>query len=273
MGGRTTFQPRAHPRSRGENTVCSFTPGMSGGSSPLTRGKRFSARSSSDASGLIPAHAGKTPRRGGDRRCIGAHPRSRGENRACVHRAQPTQGSSPLTRGKPKRLAPWLGCPRLIPAHAGKTRSMRRRRSWLRAHPRSRGENLQPRDCLTVHMGSSPLTRGKPQSTTFAVPSIWAHPRSRGENMVTDGKVSLEDGSSPLTRGKRKRPQWRSASWGLIPAHAGKTTRPASLSQPTTAHPRSRGENGKERRKLGALQGSSPLTRGKRCHAWRPPAI
>ena len=50
----------AHPRSRGENTVCSFTPGMSGGSSPLTRGKRFSARSSSDASGLIPAHAGKT---------------------------------------------------------------------------------------------------------------------------------------------------------------------------------------------------------------------
>ena len=214
---------RAHPRSRGENTVCSFTPGMSGGSSPLTRGKRFSARSSSDASGLIPAHAGKTPRRGGDRRCIGAHPRSRGENRACVHRAQPTQGSSPLTRGKPKRLAPWLGCPRLIPAHAGKTRSMRRRRSWLRAHPRSRGENGSDRNGGQLLGGSSPLTRGKRRgrqacrSRRRLIPAhagkttpppearepLWAHPRSRGENERAPWHEVSRRGSSPLTRGKR----------------------------------------------------------------------
>ena len=203
MGGRTTFQPRAHPRSRGENTVCSFTPGMSGGSSPLTRGKRFSARSSSDASGLIPAHAGKTPRRGGDRRCIGAHPRSRGENRACVHRAQPTQGSSPLTRGKPATSGLPHSPHGLIPAHAGKT----------------------PIDdlCGAKHLGSSPLTRGKhgyrrkgvprgrlipahagkTEATAMAVSFLGAHPRSRGENDEAGKPVAADDGSSPLTRGKR----------------------------------------------------------------------
>ena len=53
----------AHPRSRGENH--SQTPALSQrrGSSPLTRGKRARCRSVGGASGLIPAHAGKTLRR------------------------------------------------------------------------------------------------------------------------------------------------------------------------------------------------------------------
>ena len=50
-------------------------------------------------------------------------------------------GSSPLTRGK--RLAAGIvpHVIRLIPAHAGKTRSTRGACVWPRAHPRSRGEN------------------------------------------------------------------------------------------------------------------------------------
>ena len=112
---------KAHPRSRGENSG---------------RGHR-EIRSA----WLIPAHAGKTLTCAYRARARRAHPRSRGENFACGAAITKTMGSSPLTRGKrgcrTRRL--WRG--RLIPAHAGKTGSLRVRRRPRRAHPRSRGEN------------------------------------------------------------------------------------------------------------------------------------
>ncbi|ERH21128.1 hypothetical protein HMPREF1980_02426 [Actinomyces sp. oral taxon 172 str. F0311] len=71
-------------------------------------------------------------------------------------------------------------------------------------------------------VGSSPLTRGKPnnfnltQGTCRLIPahagktcersrranSRWAHPRSRGENMLRRKSPAYMAGSSPLTRGK-----------------------------------------------------------------------
>ena len=91
------------------------------GSSPLTRGKQRSPRDEIPWRGLIPAHAGKT--------CsslmivIGfpAHPRSRGENWFADAARGVSEGSSPLTRGKP--LKGWVreADNGLIPAHAGKT--------------------------------------------------------------------------------------------------------------------------------------------------------
>ena len=52
----------AHPRSRGENTRSPFPIGNGWGSSPLTRGKLLLLVGRLFAYGLIPAHAGKTPR-------------------------------------------------------------------------------------------------------------------------------------------------------------------------------------------------------------------
>ena len=131
----------AHPRSRGENSL--LTPMLSDkyGSSPLTRGK--------PGAGI--------PLRWPDR----AHPRSRGENdhAACTPRG--CSGSSPLTRGKPNPTHDARNRSRLIPAHAGKTLSPRRRREPTGAHPRSRGENQADRFVMSPHEGSSPLTRGK----------------------------------------------------------------------------------------------------------------
>ena len=49
----------------------------------------------------------------------------------------------------------------------------------------------------------------------------------------------------------------------LIPAHAGKTGRYLRRRDPTTAHPRSRGENTSRSRSRALRWGSSPLTRGK----------
>ena len=70
-------------------------------------------------------------------------------------------------------------------------------------------------------------------------------------------------GSSPLTRGKPRSALSMRRSDRLIPAHAGKTPPPLARPPPSTAHPRSRGENVAVWRENERQFGSSPLTRGK----------
>ena len=192
-----------------------------------------------------------------------AHPRSRGENRSRGSMICPRGGSSPLTRGKQTPLFFPTCNARLIPAHAGKTRSPVMARRARRAHPRSRGENAYANSLNKNGTGSSQLTRGKrPHDSMPAVleglipahagktPAAasphscqGAHPRSRGENRLTRACRPRPRGSSPLTRGKQDVAQ--SPSWpeGLIPAHAGKTSSRAYGTSAGWAHPRSRGEN------------------------------
>ena len=157
------------------------------------------------------------------RRASWAHPHSRRENIVVSTPTIIRQGSSPLTRGKPRRghrLAPQS---RLIPAHAGKTVPARRPWPPARAHPHSRGENDWRVPSARHSCGSSPLTRGKhPSQQPLTGPrglipahagkteahrphrcTKRAHPRSRGENQESEGPVSAKKGSSPLTRGKR----------------------------------------------------------------------
>ena len=193
-----------------------------------------------------------------------AHPRSRGENPCVWAYQRPYFGSSPLTRGKRLQSDAPSRPRRLIPAHAGKTRT-----SWAalcppRAHPRSRGENLRFGELISPDNGSSPLTRGKhgvrarcrvelrlipAHAGKTEYPATGgqrppAHPRSRGENFMRGCWQGRCSGSSPLTRGKRK------TRWQPTAAKA--------------AHPRSRGENPRFLEIPGKGHGSSPLTRGKR---------
>ena len=193
-------------------------------------------------------------------------------------------GSSPLTRGKHVDDTPVGGTDGLIPAHAGKTGSRVRSGRWRPAHPRSRGENLARLTDIENVAGSSPLTRGKQQQRgrdnldARLIPAHagktsrrrcrrspdGAHPRSRGENLGERTYNAIKAGSSPLTRGKPRPSANGTRTMGLIPAHAGKTSRRRCRRSPDGAHPRSRGEN------VGLLKGdqiqagSSPLTRGKR---------
>ena len=90
-----------------------------------------------------------------------------------------------------------------------------------------------------------------------------ANPRSRGENLKNATDKLTAAGSSPLTRGKRHLADPQDHSAGLIPTHAGKTTRLRLRPCLTWAHPHSRGENALARLTNGARKGSSPLTRGK----------
>ena len=275
---------RAHPRSRGENSLSLYIVDGGSGSSPLTRGKLTRPGPRRDSPRLIPAHAGKTCPCPASRSPSAAHPRSRGENARTDGNGHRRCGSSPLTRGKPTespRVSPLL---RLIPAHAGKTTSTSSQASYAPAHPRSRGENTGKLMNGVTQRGSSPLTRGKrterrqilrrrrlipahagktvnTQAPRISVP---AHPRSRGENGPQRTPGERSGGSSPLTRGKQplRAPRWRRRR--LIPAHAGKTTASRLSYLTGTAHPRSRGENGKAYLNLAVHAGSSPLTRGKR---------
>ena len=118
---RSRPSPRAHPRSRGENYTHATTRDNVRGSSPLTRGKRRQAQGYRPSCGLIPAHAGKTSRRACRSRRTWAHPRSRGENAWKAVLQGIADGSSPLTRGKPRDAVQAFRVFRLIPAHAGKT--------------------------------------------------------------------------------------------------------------------------------------------------------
>ena len=174
-------------------------------------------------------------------------------------------GSSPLTRGKPGPVELSTKKTRLIPAHAGKTRSRRAQHEKDAAHPRSRGENTAADAEELQAWGSSPLTRGKlrhhrdrcrrdrlipahagkTSQSPKPRPHLPAHPRSRGENHHTGNRDFFRLGSSPLTRGKPR----RRALGGCGPP----------------AHPRSRGENGAVNIHRHGREGSSPLTRGKPC--------
>ena len=197
------YLPPAHPRSRGENHLSASALSSAKGSSPLTRGKRFSVGAGLRIVRLIPAHAGKTITWIAQLVTSWAHPRSRGENRAPASAPESPIGSSPLTRGKLRRNVWRMILPRLIPAHAGKTQGQPGGLPDRQAHPRSRGENELVDVSAGGNEGSSPLTRGKrttriqrPRHRRLIpahagkTPSRWsrtgrapAHPRSRGENV------------------------------------------------------------------------------------------
>ena len=173
--------------------------------------------------GLIPTHAGKTLMVVIMVSFCGAHPHSRGENRAFDVLSVGRMGSSPLTRGKLIDSGVGGGRGGLIPAHAGKTSSF----SWLlrrsAAHPHSRGENKRTNEIQSCSTGSSPLMQGKqsdglvmaiherlipahagkPSSGSRRASGGRAHPRSCGENLKVSALPPATAGSSPLMRGKR----------------------------------------------------------------------
>ena len=237
-------EPWAHPRSRGENQGFYQVVTAVDGSSPLTRGKRHAIHASRLRNRLIPAHAGKTLYGKLAASLTGAHPRSRGENQGSPRNRRAHGGSSPLTRGK-RGAAINADCKEgLIPAHAGKTRTLWSARPSTGAHPRSRGENVCPARAAALHTGSSPLTRGKllngvnndagpglipahagkTMGISSSIRCMTAHPRSRGENEMDADRLFAAAGSSPLTRGKQIPIPRSNRHAGLIPAHAGKTS-------------------------------------------------
>ena len=173
----------AHPRSREENEKYTVKGVRQMGSSPLTRGKRFTGCESLDSFGPIPTHAGKTPSRGCPRRIGTAHPHSRGENTSPAGATGLSQGSSPLTRGKHGLRASVRENAGLIPAHAGKTFPLSSCARSGGAHPHSRGENAGTTQRPPPLSGSSPLTRGVLHGCRDRDPRVGLIPTHAGKTL------------------------------------------------------------------------------------------
>ena len=152
--------PRDHPRSRGVYPPSDPTMPMSPGSSPLARGLQRRRPRDGEYSGIIPARAGFTTRRG--------------------MRTPEFRGSSPLARGLQSDISFQFPSTRIIPARAGFTLiSFPGSVPW-RDHPRSRGvyhayEPL-PRWLGRIIPARAGFTRGRATGT----PDRRDHPRSRG---------------------------------------------------------------------------------------------
>ncbi len=150
----------AHPRSRGEHGKAVAAMGAMLGSSPLARGTLNPQVRDTHQQGLIPARAGNMYCSGFSSSPSTAHPRSHGEHKTDTSHPLRPSGSSPLTRGTQLSLDQHCLHVGLIPARAGNTgvEDLDKTRHW--AHPRSRGEHLQPQQSSRPLRGSSPLARG-----------------------------------------------------------------------------------------------------------------
>ena len=134
------------------------------GSSPLSRGIPEIRDQILRAVRIIPALAGNTISAQSYSASNRDHPRSRGEYLNLRLLGRDSVGSSPLSRGIR------LNCPfgvricGIIPALAGNTSSALVAASSRWDHPRSRGEYARGNNRALDDHGSSPLSRGIPDS-------------------------------------------------------------------------------------------------------------
>ena len=193
-----------------------------------------------------------------------------------------TDGSSPLARGLPPRLAPGLSSRRIIPARAGFTEPVRTALLSLQDHPRSRGVYPASTRRTEATPGSSPLARGLlvvvigvpfsrgiiPARAGFTSVVTWPdgevtdHPRSRGVYSSLPRTGRIMEGSSPLARGLRVHGPRGRRSLGIIPARAGFTVESGFILMASADHPRSRGVYPAPPAGEPMSWGSSPLARG-----------
>ena len=115
--------PSDHPRIRGEHPLRPDARHPQGGSSPHTRGARTNPRTERRHDGIIPAYAGSTTSSKRWIRSRWDHPRIRGEHMLLPIVTKITGGSSPHTRGAPRRRRRHAHRGRIIPAYAGSTSS------------------------------------------------------------------------------------------------------------------------------------------------------
>ena len=149
-----------HPRIRGEHGSGVTEDEDRRGSSPHTRGAPPRCWPAWSSPGIIPAYAGST--RGVWRSARGSwdHPRIRGEHRPAGVARVASGGSSPHTRGAPRRSCRPRSRRRIIPAYAGSTPSISLPPGSPEDHPRIRGEHVAVRPQVPQSGGSSPHTRG-----------------------------------------------------------------------------------------------------------------
>ena len=260
---RVPVDVRDHPRIRGEHVNLLIVSDLPPGSSPHTRGAPSPPRTVRFHRGIIPAYAGSTVPEARRQQRRADHPRIRGEHHYISCSLATSRGSSPHTRGAPRRRLRDRRHSRIIPAYAGSTSPTTPHGARQRDHPRIRGEHLRLGAILRQKRGSSPHTRGARRLSGRApicagiIPAYAGstpisrsptrpardHPRIRGEHFRHAPSAGRRQGSSPHTRGARRDPVVVAEDLGIIPAYAGSTQRRTALGWRPRDHPRIRGEH------------------------------
>ena len=172
--------PVDHPRTRGVYGVRVVVPCLVGGSSPHTRGLRPVASRREARGRIIPAHAGFTRTGPGRSRSRADHPRTRGVYTSPRPASMRQNGSSPHTRGLPGVHVTAAFGGRIIPAHAGFTRSRSQSSSHDPDHPRTRGVYSRSICIWLSWTGSSPHTRGLRPEPLTVIPQMGIIPAHAG---------------------------------------------------------------------------------------------
>ena len=252
---------RDHPRTRGVYVIRSRPGVVTAGSSPHTRGLQAAGEEALAPVGIIPAHAGFTPRRSRRQRPPADHPRTRGVYPPALRAALTNPGSSPHTRGLRPLDHAQAASPGIIPAHAGFTRTTTACSTRGRDHPRTRGVYRRHKEFSICRWGSSPHTRGllgrrrrrRPRRRIIPAHAgftarAWEieqaggdHPRTRGVYVTRSFRSRAVSGSSPHTRGLLLHDRTPLVGVGIIPAHAGFTEALRFVYADCPDHPRTRG--------------------------------
>ncbi len=271
-----------HPRVRGEQNRAKGAGLRVFGSSPRARGTGQQVDYGIDRARFIPACAGNRVKQTAGVSVAPVHPRVRGEQ---LHAAGPEwdlNGSSPRARGTVDRTTRRAVVQRFIPACAGNRRGSSFARVSSQVHPRVRGEQSPPAGGAGQKPGSSPRARGTAYSHDAAcwklrfipacagnsflsliLSSIYTvHPRVRGEQWYTALTITCRTGSSPRARGTAYGVESGHPQKRFIPACAGNSVTLPSHSQPSTVHPRVRGEQPRMEKNHLVTYGSSPRARG-----------
>ena len=130
---------RDHPRACGAHILFFGVQCLVEESSPRMRGSPTYRLESISCHGIIPAHAGLTPKSNPGRRRSRDHPRACGAHCEDGRAHDLFQGSSPRMRGSPPVMMPLAVSQGIIPAHAGLTSSRQGSLPQSRDHPRACG--------------------------------------------------------------------------------------------------------------------------------------
>ena len=174
-----------------------------------------------------------------------------------------TVGSSPRVRGTAvvgQRRGNYVW---FIPAGAGNSLSVQKRRPKDSVHPRGCGEQSSSGHRYRPALGSSPRVRG---TVVFPVGigqgDGLVHPRGCGEQETTNLITNTYQGSSPRVRGTEVVQAEERDLQRFIPAGAGNSARWTNYSRACQVHPRGCGEQTQCTVTLPLPTGSSPRVRG-----------
>ena len=248
------------------------------------RGSHFIPNPDNKKYGIIPAHAGLTKKKFKKRVDKRDHPRACGAHRCCQRCLISSLGSSPRMRGSQLGEQALVDDDGIIPAHAGLTSVVAMIRYAPQDHPRACGAHSHDAALAHVLLGSSPRMRGsldlyfRSARVTGIIPAHAGlttlspacarphgdHPRACGAHHLHARSCEHIRGSSPRMRGSPHGIASIIHATGIIPAHAGLTTRTSSRhAREVGSSPRMRGSRLRAHnryRQLGIIPAHAGLT-------------